>query len=236
MDLIEHPIPTQRAWLTWQGPFGRPGNRDRLAVGELRQNGTSVSFRYLGEPELAVARAAGFDRYVGLPLDSPHVEQLGIEVLMGRLPPKSRGDFSDFLEQFGLPNGRDYSDLTLLAYTGAQLLSDSFSVTETFEGFEPPFEYVLDVAHYQDYYTPGQPPAVGTQVRFERDTEYQNGQQAVQVLCANGSRLGYVHQLQADCVGRWVDNRQITGRVYLANEQTPAPRLFVKAKISVQDR
>ena len=74
---------------------------------------------------------------------------------MHRLPPRVGVIFGELLERFGLPPNQNYPALTLLAYTGARLTGDSFSVSETFDGFDPPFSYVFDVAgnrHYQALY------------------------------------------------------------------------------------
>lgn len=233
MELIENPIPTQRAWLTWQRPLSDSGPRPRMPVGELRQHGDNVSFRYLPKEELVPAVEAGFYGYPALQMDSPeHANRIGVDVLIRRLPPKSRPDFPELLEKFGLPGENRYSDLTLLAYTGARMMSDSFSVAETFDGFDAPFRYVFDVAGYRHHHDPQSIPELGTPVRFERDPQGKHDPQDIRILYEDGRTVGHIHQLQAERVGKWVDNHQITGKVFLVNRRIEYPRLFVMAQVS----
>ncbi len=144
--MIEHPIHTQRALLAWQRPLGSGGRLNPHAVAELVQAAGRFSFRYLDDEELEPARLAGFTFHPGLPFGSSELDRIAEEVLVRRLPPRHRLDFDELLRRFGLPPDQEYPALTLLAYTGARLTGDSFSVCETFDGFEPPFSYVFDVA------------------------------------------------------------------------------------------
>ena len=57
--MINDPIQTRRATLTWQRPLEQDGRRDRVAVAELIQREERVEFSYLDEEHLGPAREAG---------------------------------------------------------------------------------------------------------------------------------------------------------------------------------
>ena len=229
--MIERPIHTQRALLAWQRPLGSGERRDRHAVAELVQTSGRLSFRYLDNERLEPARQDGFTFYPGLPFGSSQVDRIAEEVLMHRLPPRNRRDFGELLERFGLPPNQNYPALTLLAYTGARLTGDSFSVSETFDGFDPPFTYVFDVAgsrHYQALYSQ---LSLGESLHFEREPCNQHDPNAVRIARTDGTTVGYVNRLQACAVGRWLDDERIAARVFRANGRNEHPRLFVRADI-----
>lgn len=233
--MIQNPTPTRRALLVWQRPLDESGRRDRCAVAELVQSAEGVNFRYLDQAQLNQACEAGFSQYPGLPIGSPDLDRIASDVLMRRLPPRDRGDFSDFLARFGLPSDQEYTDLTLLAYTGAQLTSDSFSICETFDGFEGRFSYVFDVAgnrHYVDYNELEHSEAIF----FEREQTNENDPNAIRLSRQDGATVGYVNRLQAETVGQWIDNGSITGNVFRVNGRAQYPRLFVQADIETSAR
>lgn len=229
--MILNPTATRRALLVWQRPLDQTGRRDRHAVAELLQLNDRVSFHYFSDEQLAEAREAGFVGYPGLPSDRSDLDRVAVDVLMRRLPPKERGDFGSLLERFGLPPEREYSDLSLLAYTGARLTSDSFSVCETFDGFELPFTYIFDVAgnrHYPSY----QQLAINEPLRFNREPENLADPNAIRISRVDGTTVGYVNRLQANSVGNWLDEGQITATVFRINGRPEYPRLFVRAEIA----
>lgn len=229
--MIENPTPTRRALLVWQRPLDETGRRDRWPVAELVQRENGVSFRYLDEVALSAAREAGFSSYPGLPIGSDKLSQIALTVLMRRLPPPNRPDFGDLLERFGLPADRIYSELSLLAYTGARLTSDSFSICETFDGFEPPFTYVFDVAgnrHYQQHYHDLE---VGEPVSFEREPANQWDPEAIRLARGDGVTIGYVNRLQTGAVNQWLNEGEISASVFRVNGRAEYPRLFVRAEI-----
>ena len=230
--MIENPIHTRRALMAWQRPLGSGKRRDRFAVAELVQNGICLSFRYLDDQELEPARQVGFTGYPGLPFGSPQLDRIAEEVLMRRLPPKERPDYGEFLERFGLPSDEYYPALTLLAYTGARMTGDGFSVCETFDGFEPPFTYVFDVAgsrHCKDLYNELKK---GDRLRLEREPDNEHDPDAVRIVQIDGTKAGYVNRLQAKAVGRWLDDDGMSARVFRANGRIDYPRLFVRAEFA----
>jgi HIRAN domain len=201
-------------------------------VAELVQHEDGVSMRYLNDGVLAEAMEAGFVGYPGLPIGSTDLDGLAMEVLMRRLPPQDRADFGQMLERFGLPSGREYPDLTLLAYTGARMTSDSFGVTETFDGFERPFTYIFDVAGYRHNLPDDVALASGEALTFECEPNNEFDPNAIRIARRDGTTVGYVNRLQADIVSQWIDRDRIQASVFRINGRVQYPRLFVRAEVS----
>ena len=241
-------IPTQRALLVWQTPL-RPAEkggecdclvRDHHAVGELvRKKSGKVSFRYFDD--LEAARAQGFWGYPGLLVDRKVKanEKIGFELLRRRLPPEQRPDYGKILQEFGLPADLDRSDhLTLLAYTGARE-DDDFSICETFDGFDRPFRFLLDLANvrYDGTYDVCAKLTPGEALTFKREPDNPHAPNAVKVVRAadETEKAGYVNHLQAEAVGRWLDEGEITASVFEFSGRSVDPRLYVNVKVSPCD-
>lgn len=232
--MILRPIPTQSAHLIWQSPLGKGFSRRRLPVALLRATPQigEVSFQYLhGTEAFENAKAEGFDGYTGIPLDREDTSD-AINTLGRRLLSPERPDYAEYLARFGLNPDHGLSTLSLLAYTGAKLTSDSFSVADTFEGFEGNFRYVFDVAgrRHAENFTPA--PQVGDQVIFRAEPDNTQDSNAIELLDGDYCRYGYVNACQADVVKRWLSNGSVTGSVFRVNGRTGYPRLFVLAEIS----
>lgn len=242
MNVISKPVATRRAHLVWQRPLelaNDGSSRDRHAVAELRQlpDGDKVSFRYLDEDSLKTPRNLGFNGYPGLPFDAEKVDndRNAIALLRLRLPPSDRTDFGDMLVRFGLPSDWDHTDLSLLAYTGARQVHDSFSVCETFDGFDDPFSYVFDLAGVRHYRQACESLSAGDALEFVRDRENPYDSDAVKIVRPGVSEdeatVGYVNRIQAKTVGQWLDNGTIRSEVLRFNGRPDYPRLFVHAEV-----
>lgn len=230
--MIQNPIHTTSAHLIWQGSKG--GSRTRLPVALLRQEGASVSFEYLqGTPDFEQAVAEGFAGYTGIPLGREDASD-AIVILGRRLLSEDRPDYADYLARFGISPEHNLPTLSLLSYTGAGMTSDSFSVSDTFEGFDQPFEYIFDVAGRQHNLESTQHVKIGDPVHFESDNSNEHDPNAVAIYDASENRLGYVNRCQAKKVGSWLDHGSISGEVFRANGTPSRPRLFVKVKIVPQ--
>ena len=236
-------IPTQRALLVWQTPL-RPAEkggkrdclvRDHHAVGELvRKKSGKVWFRYFDD--LEAARAQGFRGYPGLRLGRKANEKIGFEALRRRLPPDQRTDYGKILQKFDLPADLDRSDhLTLLAYTGARN-DDSFSICETFDGFERPFRFLLDLANIKrdGTYDVCAKLTPGEALTFKREPDNPHDPNAIKVVRAANEKekAGYVNHLQAEAVGRWLDEGEITASVFEFSGRSVDPRLYVNVNVS----
>ena len=232
--MIDHPIRTRRALLAWRSRLGSGERRDWHPVAELVQAKGRLSFRYLDDVELEPARQEGFTGYPGLPFGSSELDRIAEVVLMHRLPPRNRRDFDELLGRFGLPPNENYPALTLLAYTGARLTGDSFSVCETFDGFEPPFTYVFDVAGSRGDEALYGELNPGESLYLEREPGNQLHPNAIRIERADSTTVGYVNHLQTDAVGQWLDNDGIAASVFRTNGRIVYPRLFVLAKVAAR--
>ncbi len=231
--MISHPIPTMSAHLVWQSPLGAGLSRQRLPIALMRANTADdgVSFQYLkGTPDFERAVEEGFNGYTGIPLDREDTSD-AINTLGRRLLNPERPDYEDYLARFGLKVDSQLPTLSLLAYTGAKLTSDSFSVADTFEGFDRPFQYIFDAAgrRHSEGLTPN--PKVGDAVIFQAEPTNPHDSHAIEILDANGRRYGRVNRCQAEAVGRWLSHGTVSGRVFRVNGRVGYPRLFVLAEI-----
>ena len=236
-------LPTQRALLVWQTPL-RPAEegggrdclvRDHHAVGELvRKKSGRVSFRYFDDLEAACAQ--GFRGYPSLPIGRKANERIGFEELRRRLPPAERRDYGKIMQAFGLPADVDRSDhLTLLAYTGARE-DDDFSVCETFDGFDRPFRFLFNIANVKrdGAYDVCAKLAPGEALTFKREQDNPHDPNAIKVVrTANEKeKAGYVNHLQAEAVGRWLDEGEVTASVFDFSGWSVDPRLYVNLNVS----
>lgn len=230
--MITDPIQTRRALLTWQRPLEQNGPpRRRFAVAELVECGEGLEFSYRNDQEFVFASGAGFKGYPGLALDNRHGSSTATDVLKRRLPPQNRPDFKEFMERFGLSPEAHFSILSLLAYTGARLSSDTFGICETFDGFDRPFCYVFDIAGHRHYLESIPGLAENEPVFFRPEPANPADPNAVEVVRQSGDRVGYVNRMQTGPVLHWITHGNIDARVFRLNGRSVYPRLFVMADI-----
>ncbi|SFE20393.1 HIRAN domain-containing protein [Sulfitobacter brevis] len=235
--MIENPIQTTRALLTWQLPLEAGEPRDRHVVGELRDSSDGIQFRYLSDERLAPAFDLGFEGYPGLPISTYQSEPRpdNVEaILMRRLPPIGRADFDRFKATFGLSADAEFTPLSLLAYTGARLTSDSFGVAETFDGFDGQFDYIFDVAGYRRYEQNAVGMVAGDTVQLVHERDNQHDQNAVQVLNGDGDCLGYINRAQSAFIADRLISCTVNAQVFRFNGRLDYPKLFVHSRVQPQ--
>jgi len=232
-SLIGEPVETRRAWLVWQSPLNSRGSRERHAVGELWQEDGETLFRYCQNDRLAKAKEEGFTDYPGLPLGRSSDRQRGIDVLFHRILPRARPDYEEYLNQFGISDTHGLSPLSILAYTGARLTRDSFSVCETFDGFGNEVSYVFEVAGYRRRWQQVRDLSEGHPVSFVADSENPHDESAVKIVTNDNRRihLGYINRLQSSVVRRWVDTCTVSATVYRNFSNPYFPEMHVRADI-----
>jgi hypothetical protein len=232
--MIFEPIPTQSAHLIWQSPLSAGLSRRRLPVALLRSNESDggATFEYLrGTPDFDLALSEGFEGYTGIPLDRKDTSD-AINTLGRRLLSPERPDYASYLARFGLSPKHGLSTLSLLAYTGAKLTSDSYSVADTFEGFTNSFRYIFDVAGRRHCESMTPSPQEGDAVIFRAEPDNLHDPNAVELLDDNANRYGYVNTCQARSVVGWLERGSVTGTIFRVNGRVGYPRLFVLAEIS----
>ncbi len=119
-------------------------------VGEVRLADGAVSFRYLTDTEdFRRARDLGFVSYPAFrKLDREYTEGV-MAAFQRRVPPRSRGDFSQYLELLRLRASVNLSELGLLAYSAARLPTDGFSLVWPLTEVSAPGEVLLEVAGFR---------------------------------------------------------------------------------------
>ncbi|TIU44312.1 MAG: hypothetical protein E5W31_01315, partial [Mesorhizobium sp.] len=109
------------------------------------------------------------------------------------------------------------SDFALLAYTGAKLPSDGFSIVDPLDKSTAKADMVMEVAgtrHLLIGTTLGLAPDQPVSLVPEPDNQYDPA--AIHV-CAGDRCVGYVNRLQAETVGYWLDARTVSASVYRMN-------------------
>jgi hypothetical protein len=229
---IEHLQEPQRLYLAWQAP-DRFGQRFRWAVGVLSRNEAGCSLRYLESgPEfeslncgrgLDEAKKLGFSGYPGLPLKDRIYGDGVLEALMRRAPPRDRADFSAYLDQFRLSQATQISDFALLAYTGAKLPSDGFSIVDPLDADVDTCERLIEVAGHRYHRTDLR---VDEAVTFQPETNNEADASAVAIY-RGGDRIGYVNRLKAPAFRAWLRTRTVTGVIDRVNGTQERPRAFI---------
>jgi len=229
---IENLLEPRRLYLAWQAP-DHHGDRFRWAVGLVEPGEAGCSLRYLHVgvefDTLNQGRSVdeiqqlGFVGYPGFPWKPRTYREGVLEAFLRRLPPRDRADFNTYLEQFRLPGDADISDFALLAYTGAKLPSDGFSLVDPLDARAEACELLIEIAGYRYYDGAVQP---GEPVRFEPEPKNPSDSQAVAVL-HGGKRVGYVNRLKAPTFAAWLQNRTVAGVIERLNGNPDRPRAFV---------
>ncbi|WP_177313701.1 HipA domain-containing protein [Marinobacter gelidimuriae] len=132
--LIEHLVEPQRLLLFWQARESQ--KRSRYRVGQLVKQGGHVVLQYSVGTEMARAKEVGFQGYPAFPLKQVEHRHQVMEAFTRRLPPRTRRDFSRYLELRAIPADADISEFALLGYSGAKLPDDGFELMHPFD--EPP--------------------------------------------------------------------------------------------------
>ncbi len=231
MRFIEHTFSPTHLLLAWQAPEER-GNRTQFAVGELRLTGKVVSFRYLTDTEdFRNARSLGFSSYPAFrKLDREYTEGV-LAAFQRRVPPRSRGDFPQYLELLRLRASAHLSELGLLAYSGAKLPTDGFSLVWPLTEVCAPGEVLLEVAGFRYQGVAVEELAVGSPVTFRLEPDNIKDPQALRVE-ANGRGVGYVKRLQRDAVLGWLDRYDLSATIERINGTLERPLIFVFCSLS----
>lgn len=231
MHFIEHIVEPTRLYLAWQS--ASEDCRTRFIVGELfKEDGGVVSLRYfIGTKDINEAIKAGFDGYLAFPtLEKIHHNVL--DSFLRRIPPRERGDFTQYLEGLRLHPDVQLSDFALLGYSGARLLSDGFSLIHPFDKVSGPCELMTEVAGFRHY---------ATQLNHElklRDTvsltiEFNDVVSESAVRVTYGDQVvGYINRGLKDTFIDWITNNRIKNVfVEKVNGTSHRPALYIFVQI-----
>lgn len=228
--MIENLVEPQRLLLTWQ-----PSTRGtRYLVGEiLRLDNDRVLFHYLRDTQdYNKALENGFEGYPAFKLSQSYHDQNVLTSFFRRLPPRSRGDFSRYLNQYQLPTPFNGSDLSLLAHTGAKLPSDTFVLLPDLSTCEGSFEYVLEVAgtRYQKELDIDA-VQVGDVAQLQDEPGNEHDSNAI-VVKHRGVRIGYVNKVLCEYLKQNLRSSDVSATIARKNGSSDRPLIFLLLSVT----
>lgn len=232
MNFIDHVLEPKRLLLVWQGPEGS-SRRSRYAVAELvRQSEDQVRFQYLVDTaDFKNACAEGFINFPAF-RKVEQIYDLGVvDTFIRRLPPRTRGDYKQYLEQFRLRPGTSISVFALLAYTGAKLPSDGFSIVDPLDDVSQAGELLIEVAGFRHVAkVPLEALSPGDEVEFAPESGNAHDPYAVTVM-THGQKIGYVPRQQARAIRALQESRSLSARIERLNGSTARPVVYLFAEL-----
>jgi len=229
MHLIEHTFSPTRLLLAWQAPDSE--DRSYFVIGELRDQDGVVTFRYLPDTEdFRKAVALGFACYPAFRKWEREYTDGVMASFLRRLPPRSRGDFPKFLEQWRLTTQSTLSDFALLAYSGGRLPSDGFSVVWPMDEVQAPGEVLLEVAGFRYQGIDLSELSVGMPVSFVPEPENPYDHKALRIEI-EGRRIGYVKRAQRTAVSTWLAQYKVEASLERFNGTKERPVIHVFCRL-----
>lgn len=233
---IRHIIEPKRLLLIWQAPSENV--RKRFVVGELIKLENEVCLRYLAETEdFAEALEHDFKLY---PAYKPNPNRLSDELCEGvmdmfarRLPPRTRGDFSKYLENFRIPTNVEISDFALLGYTGAKLPTDGFSIVHPFDTAHGEFEFLMEAAgfrHMSELPIDELTTDMSAVFEFEQENPVDPNAIAIKV---NNKKIGYVPRALLPTFSRWLHEGSVKAQVERLNGRQGSPVVYLFVEVSI---
>lgn len=231
MKQIKYVTNPDRLLLVWQAPEGK--SRARYVVGELCQHEGLVVFRYLPETEeFKKACAEGFVDYPAFRKVGQEYTQGVLDSFLRRLPPRKRGDFVKYLEQWRLAPNVEISDFALLGHTGAKLPNDGFSLINPFDHVDLPFEFYIEVAGFRHQLNISVDDiTVGMDAVFIAEPANEHNGDAVRIE-VGGKKIGYVNNAQCKAFTRWLGaNSSISASVERINGSIDRPLIYIYGRV-----
>jgi HIRAN domain len=232
MNFIEHVLEPKRLLLVWQGPEGS-SRRTRYAVAEIiRQSDNQVRFQYLVDTaDFKNACAEGFVNFPAFRKVDQTYDLGVVDTFIRRLPPTSRGDYAQYLEQFRLRPDTKISEFALLAYTGAKLPSDGFSIINPLEDVARAGDLIIEVAGFRHATKVSlEMLHQGDVVQFAPEPDNSHDPDAVTVL-ANGQKIGYAPRQQARAIRALYDAGSLSARIERLNGSSDRPLVYLFAAL-----
>ncbi len=230
MNRIKHVIDPNRLLLVWQAPEGK--SRARYVVGELCKREEQFVFLYLTDTEeFKKACDEGFVCYPAFRKTGQEYTQGVLDSFLRRLPPRKRGDFGKYLEQWLLAPDIEISDFALLGHTGAKLPNDGFSLINPFDDIDLPHEFYIEVAGFRHQKKISVDDiSVGMNAVFI--AEPANGYNADAVsIEVDGKKIGYVNNAQCKAFNRWLKQYAINASVERINGTSERPLIYIYGKV-----
>jgi hypothetical protein len=230
MHFIEHIIEPTKLLLAWQSSDEK--HRTRYIVAELNRIGNQITLTYLiNTDDFHKAQSKGFESYPAFPeINKTHHNVL--DAFMRRLPPRSRGDFSQYMEGLRLKPETPLSDFALLGYSGAKLPSDGFSIIHPFNNVDTACELLLEAAGFRHIQKNHSEIKIGDTASFVKEFNDVTQEEAIHVM-VDGKHIGYVNRGLLATFFDWMNGSRIIGAWIEKINGTPGkPAVYVYVKIS----
>lgn len=231
MNFIEHIHEPHRLLLIWQSA---DPPRSRRAVAEIVRDDVQSRpvFRYLqGTPDFQAARSEGFVAFPAF-LNVEQSYDLGIiETFLRRLPPRTRGDYPNYLEQFRLHPETQISDMALLGYTGAKLPSDGFSIVNPLEDVSQPCDVLIEVAGFRHTSKLHRDDLIlGTAATLAEEPDNPHDCDAMAIYVGD-ERIGHVPRPQAPALCSLTRRGEVHMTIERINGQPERPVVYLFTRI-----
>lgn len=234
MKALSHIVEPDALLLTWQPVDENAPSRSRRVVGEVRRNpgqSRDLIFRYLvGTMDWKLAVDHGFKGYPAFQLSNEtHQFDHGVlDTFLRRLPPRTREDFPEFLDRHALPSPFHYSEMALLAYTGARLPGDGFALVPVFPKNVLPCEYILELAGVRHVFgNDVSSLKIGDAITFRAEIDNEHDDNAVAAYHRLG-KLGYVNRALLPAFNHWLEGAALSGVIERINGKAERPLIYVR--------
>ena len=159
-----------------------------------------------------------------------------LDAFMRRLPPRTRGDFSQYMEGLRLKPDTQLSDFALLGYSGAKLPSDGFSIIHPFNGADGQFEFLLEAAGFRHIQKKHDEIKINDKASFVKQFNDATQEEAIHIMVA-GKHIGYVNQGLLPNFFEWLNSGRIEDAWIEKINGTPEkPTVYLYVKVSPMNR
>lgn len=230
IHFIEQIVEPNVLFLAWQSLNEK--HRTRYIVARLERSGENVSLTYLADTDdFHRAKEHGFEFYPAFK-DIHKTHENVLDTFMRRLPPRSRGDFPEYLKNFRIKADAEFSDFALLGYTGAKLPTDSFSIIHPFINVSSECGLLIEAAGYR--FAGGIPAEVGTPVSFVIIPKHDVTQEvAITIHNKESKTIGFVPRGLINTFVDWLSNKRSIGAwIEKVNGTSEKPRAYIFVKVS----
>ncbi len=232
MHFIEHIIEPTKLLLAWQSLDEK--HRTRYIVAEINHVGEDVNLTYLVDTaDFIKAQKMGFESYPAFQ-DIQKTHHHVLDAFMRRLPPRSRGDFPQYLEALRLKSSSTFSDFALLGYSGAKLPSDGFSIIHPFNNADSACELLIEAAGYRHVVSNHSSEMnIGTPVAFSPIQHHHVTKEvAIDIMDGKAQQIGYVPRGLISTFIDWMDDDRIADAwIEKVNGTSDKPRIYIFIQI-----
>ncbi|WP_160809604.1 hypothetical protein [Nitrosomonas sp. HPC101] len=193
-----------------------------------------LTFRYLqGTEDYEAAIDAGFKGFPAFRGEAEEFSDSVLNAFIRRLPPRNREDFDDFLALHRLPSPFTHSDMALLAYTGAKLPSDGFSLVPDFIKECIPCDFLMEIAGVRHVFRGdiSRILEIGDPVSFLPDEHNIVDRDAIFVVC-RGQNIGYVNRVMRENFNFWLKHYDVVASIERLNGKPDRPLVYIRVGVS----